>query len=419
MDWGVVRGGNPEIRGCAKAAAEAVKKHTEAVTALEDKIRNTKADEVARNLAEAVAKLGGASKLSAEDQKRLADEVGKLFQQGAKLDPLLVDLAVRFGELDPQSGRGHRGIRASRHTIKELTLPAAVLINEQILELQKKTTTGFTGLKELGDKVGDGFKEGAKAIDEAAQRDMRALGELAQAFNQTASIAQSRPGTPLRRRWSPILAAWIGNLQAAAAANKQWGGSAGIASALFSDQASKTEKAAAGIWLRPGGREWRDGGVVGHGAFRRHGGLGVRGRDGRREAGAAFGPWGAAVGAAAGAIVGFVHGATAGRRAVEDFATSLGGFDTLHAKLDALPTGQGETLWKELTQGTAKGDPKAAQAEIDKINAALAAGDAATAQFDTDAGGAVREDPKLRRQRRRLDAAVSQRPRESRQAVGR
>jgi hypothetical protein len=101
----------------------------------------------------------------------------------------------------------------------------------------------------------------------------------------------------------------------------------------------------------------------------------------------AFGIYGAAVGAAAGAIVGFVKASTAGRKAVEDFATAQGGFDTLHAKLDALPTGQGEELWKELTQGTAKGDPKAAQAAIDKITAALAAGDAATKQFDTDAGG--------------------------------
>jgi hypothetical protein len=105
------------------------------------------------------------------------------------------------------------------------------------------------------------------------------------------------------------------------------------------------------------------------------------------QAGAAFGPWGMAVGAAAGAITGFIKSATAGRKAIEDFANAQGGFDKLHAQLDALPTGQGEELWKELTQGTAKGDPVAAQAAIDKVTKALAAGDAATKQFDTDAGG--------------------------------
>ena len=369
-----------------KAAAEAVKQHTAAVAALEDKIRNVKADQAARDLAEAVQKLGGISRLSADDQKRLADEVGKLFTQGAKLDPLLVDLAVRFGELDPKVTEGTAAFEHLGETIKTITLPAAILINEQIDALQKKITAGFSGLGAIGEKVGDGFSEGAKKIEEAAQRDIRALGELAQAFNQTASIAQSTGHTAAASVFSSF-GGMTTNLEAAAKANEKWGGSAGIASAMFSDQASGTEKAAAGI---SSGLAVVNGAMDVWSATAHSGGMAASAFAGTMagaKAGAAFGPWGAAVGAAAGAIVGLVRGATAGRRAVEDFATSLGGFDALHAKLDALPTGQGETLWKELTQGTAKGDPKAAQAAIDKVTAALAAGDAATKQFDTDAGG--------------------------------
>jgi hypothetical protein len=373
-----------------KAAAEAVKKHTEAVTALEEKIRNTKADEEARNLAEAVAKLGGASKLSADDQKRLADEVGKLWKEGAKLDPLLVDLAVRFGELDPKVTEGTAAFEHLGETIKTITLPAAVLINAEIDALQKKITAGFSGMGEIGEKVGDGFKEGAKTIEEAAARDIRAMGQLGQAFNQVASIAQSTGHATAASALSSF--GGIANgLHQAAAANKEWSGSAGIASALFSSHASTTEKAAAGI---SSGLAIAGGAMNVWAATANAGGKAAgafKGAMAGAEAGSAFGPWGAAVGAAAGALTGFIRNLTAGRKAVEDFAKSQGGFDALHAQLDALPTGQGETLWKQLTQGTAKGDPKAAQAAIDKITAALAAADKATAQFDTDAGNVFQQ----------------------------
>jgi hypothetical protein len=216
------------------------------------------------------------------------------------------------------------------------------------------------------------------------------MGQLGQAFNQVASIAQSTGHATAASALSSF--GGIANgLHQAAAANKEWSGSAGIASALFSSHASTTEKAAAGI---SSGLAIAGGAMNVWAATANAGGKAAgafKGAMAGAEAGSAFGPWGAAVGAAAGALTGFIRNLTAGRKAVEDFAKSQGGFDALHAQLDALPTGQGETLWKQLTQGTAKGDPKAAQAAIDKITAALAAADKATAQFDTDAGNVFQQ----------------------------
>jgi predicted transcriptional regulator len=59
-----------------------------------------------------------------------------------------------------------------------------------------------------------------------------------------------------------------------------------------------------------------------------------------------------------------------GRDLVVDFADSMGGFDALHAKLLELGDA-GEKLWIKMTQGTPKGDPKAAQAVIDEVTKAL------------------------------------------------
>lgn len=98
-------------------------------------------------------------------------------------------------------------------------------------------------------------------------------------------------------------------------------------------------------------------------------------------AGAAFGPYGAAVGAAAGAIVGFIKSANDGRKAVEDFAKASGGFDAMHQKLLTLGAA-GEELWVKLTQGTAKGDAVGAQKLIAEIKDKLAAAEAQTKSWN-------------------------------------
>ncbi len=102
-------------------------------------------------------------------------------------------------------------------------------------------------------------------------------------------------------------------------------------------------------------------------------------------AGAAFGPYGAAVGAAAGAIVGFVKAANDGRKAVEDFAKASGGFDALHQKLLTMGAA-GEEMWVKLTQGTAKGDAVGAQRVIQEIKDKLAAAEAQTKTWNEAVG---------------------------------
>ena len=74
---------------------------------------------------------------------------------------------------------------------------------------------------------------------------------------------------------------------------------------------------------------------------------------------------------------------TAGRDAVVNFANSMGGFDALHAKLDALGA-DGEKLWINLTQGVGRNNPQQAQAAIDAVTQAL--NNQATAQQKLESG---------------------------------
>lgn len=66
-----------------------------------------------------------------------------------------------------------------------------------------------------------------------------------------------------------------------------------------------------------------------------------------------------------------------GRDAVVAFANSMGGFDALHEKLNALGA-EGEQLWIKLTQGVGKNNPTEAQAAIKAVTDALAKQQAAS-----------------------------------------
>jgi hypothetical protein len=85
---------------------------------------------------------------------------------------------------------------------------------------------------------------------------------------------------------------------------------------------------------------------------------------------------GSLVGPLAGALWGKLFG-TAGRDKVKDFAASFGGFDALQQKM--LTLGQDyDRLWRGLTQGVGRNNPKEAQAAIDAVTAAFARQEAAT-----------------------------------------
>ena len=94
--------------------------------------------------------------------------------------------------------------------------------------------------------------------------------------------------------------------------------------------------------------------------------------------------------AAANAVKGMLGLGSAGRDAVTTFANSMGGFDALHAKLDAIGD-SGEQLWIKLTQGVGKNDPAAAQAAIQAVTDALNTQTSASAdtQVQTEAQAAA------------------------------
>lgn len=77
---------------------------------------------------------------------------------------------------------------------------------------------------------------------------------------------------------------------------------------------------------------------------------------------------------------------TAGRDAVRDFATSQGGFDTLHQKLGALGA-DGEALWKSLTQGVGRNNPEQAKAAIEAVTKAFEDQRRKLMTLQTDLGG--------------------------------
>ncbi|HXG70386.1 MAG TPA: hypothetical protein VNJ04_07215 [Gemmatimonadaceae bacterium] len=70
-------------------------------------------------------------------------------------------------------------------------------------------------------------------------------------------------------------------------------------------------------------------------------------------------------------LFGGIFAGSDGRDMVKQFAASLGGFDALHVKLNALGA-EGERLWIALTQGVGRDNPQQARAAILAIQDALA-----------------------------------------------
>ena len=201
------------------------------------------------------------------------------------------------------------------------------------------------------------------------------LGAIGQAFSELASHT------------SGSTAAILGNIGHIADALKtaHAQGKGGILAPIFDKDAPASAKWAAGIQagtaIASGAMEvWSATAADG---TKKMGAL--HGAMAGAKAGAAFGPYGMAIGAAAGAMIGFIHAMSAGRRAVEDFAKSAGGFDALHKQMEILGA-DGERLWIQLTQGTKKGDKAGAQKVIDEITKSLDAAKQKDAQFNTTLG---------------------------------
>jgi hypothetical protein len=190
--------------------------------------------------------------------------------------------------------------------------------------------------------------------------------------NQLVQLAGSFTGS-----MGSIVGATGGMIQAFSQAQQtalRMNSSVGVAGPLFSSTASTAQKwgsaVSSGASVASGAMDvWNstaDKGTKSAGA--------LAGAMSGAKAGAAFGPYGMAIGAAAGAIVGLVRNMDAGRKSVEKFAESFGGFDQLHEKLLALGS-DGEKMWVQLTQKTKGDDLAGAQAEIQKITDTLNSAD--------------------------------------------
>lgn len=233
------------------------------------------------------------------------------------------------------------------------------LVTRDLSSFTAQVDASYDGLKVHGDLVGT-LPPKIHAVTDS-------VGDLARSLVQLSQVSGSAFGSIMQGTASIIV-----GLNAAQKANAQWSGSTGVASAMFSAEATGTEKWAAGM---------ASAGAVASGAMNvwnataaesNKAVAALKGAMGGAQAGAIFGPWGAAIGAAAGALTGFLHSmfGAAGRDLVKEFAGSFGGFDALHVELNALGA-EGERLWIALTQGVGRNNPKEAQAAIDAITKAL------------------------------------------------
>jgi hypothetical protein len=169
------------------------------------------------------------------------------------------------------------------------------------------------------DKIQRDIDETDQYTQEWAKRSEQALADLANAFAQLGQIAGGSLGDMMKGAGNIVV-----GLSAAQKANEKWGGSAGIASALFSSQASATDKAAAGVAsaaaiVNGAQNVWSA--TESHASAA---GNALSGAMAGAQAGAMFGPWGMAIGAAAGLIVGIVRGKPQWAKASEEVGRDFG-----------------------------------------------------------------------------------------------
>lgn len=349
-----------------KQAADAAKQQATAVDTLTDKYTGQK---------KAVDEMAAAMKRMkpGDDWKGLAEQIGKMASEGARLTPEMTQLAIRFGTLTPAVKLGADAFDNLGFKI-DATIPKLSEFNQAVLDLQSKTKIGFEGLGDVGLKVSDGFDEAAKKMEKAARLEATVLSDLSAAFDLLAG-SSNRALAGL----GGIMGSVAQAMRVSATSMKEWGNSAGVAAPLFNSTATATEKWAAAmsssatiaagamdVWTATSGNAAKAANTL-------------NGAMAGAKAGAAFGPYGVAIGAAAGAVVGLVKALTAGRKEVENFAQSMGGFDALQAKLLDTLGKTGEQLWIKLTQGVKKGDKAGADRVIAEIQAALANAPAALA----------------------------------------
>jgi hypothetical protein len=366
-----------EHEAAVKKANDAILAQKAAIQALADTYTGKAlAAEIAK-VTEAIRVAGGIEHISGQQLEALAKQAKAFQAAGGTLSPVLQTIEANFLTFADAGIKVESGLGRLVKLLPQVKLEAKdlsdVIAAEDAAFALMLAKSDARGLPQLGIKGSQGTKvtlspEPAAKTNEWAQQ----VELLSQEFVKLGQAAGGSIGSILSGTGQAIvlMEAAQKSTEQIGINGKKLGGSFGPISTMFNDNATSAQKwgatIQAGSAIASGAMDvWASSANQGSKAANVLGGT-MAGA----KAGAAFGPWGMAIGAAAGALTGFIRNLTAGRKAVEEFAKTQGGFDELHKKLGQLGA-DGEKMWVQLTQNTRKGDLAGAQAEIDKIKAAL------------------------------------------------
>ena len=306
----------------AQRAAEA---YRDSIIKLRDEFSGAKLQGEVRKIQEAFTLLSDEQLRSADIQRRVGESAEKLRQDGARLSPELLTLAVRteaFSKwLDKVPGQTERWAESFDTLRTALQKPIVQLADLDVALGQIATHKADTFLN-FGEQGFDQF-ENFKSFEE-----------------QLSQLPKSIFGDEFGRQLGTLLGNAFrgGDVRGAIE-----GGASLVGETLLSSLATKLTTGANALtgWL---------GGMV---------------KTALPLIGSLLGPL-------VGKIGDLIQGAfgNRGRDAVKDFAASFGGFDALHARLLEMGAA-GEALWIKLTQGVGRNNPEQAAAVIAEVTAAL------------------------------------------------
>jgi hypothetical protein len=174
----------------AKKAADAIAAHAAAIQALADKYSGAAIAKQVNDLSEAMKKLGPSANF-----QQLADDIGKLFKEGANLTPQMLQLGIAFGTLTPPMITVQQAFKDLAATI-DVVPPKIDKVWE---ELNKPIPFGITQLKnEFAALVVISPETMLKGVAVQAHDVNKALGELSQSFSELAQIAGGSLGDVVR-----------------------------------------------------------------------------------------------------------------------------------------------------------------------------------------------------------------------------
>lgn len=307
-------------------AAKAGTAYAQSVRALANELSGAKLSAEVKKLSDATALLTAEQRRSPEVMKRVADAALKLQRQGADLTPELFNIALASGRISDSVGPVREGLEG----LALNTLPSVATGANEVAAAIKMMNLSMGQAKELTSLPG--WQIDPPKITKADEQ------ILAEAAKRVQALEDDLKQTALQLGYD------IASLLAEGIRTGDWSQFENdLAVALSTAMGSAM---AAGIdFFAPG-------------------------------VGTMLQPLLTAISEK---FLGALGLGTRGRALVQEFAASLGGFDALREKLNALGD-EGERLWRQLTQGVGSNNPQQAQAAIDAITAALDRNQAALAE---------------------------------------